>query len=332
MRLAYEPLDLSLRHTFHIAHGASDVRHNVVVSVGEGLGEAAPVAYHGESAEGVVAALEQWRQAVEDLHDPAALHALLGRLTGSAAARAAIDLALHDALGKRLGCSVADLLALRDLPLPPTSFTIAITAQEELPERVRAASAYGILKVKLGTPRDAAIVRTIREHAPHARIRVDANAGWNADQALALMPELEELDVELVEQPLAVGDRAGLERLKRGRFRPAIVVDESIKSARDIVAHVGLVDGVNIKLMKTGGIAGALAAIHTARACGLRVMLGCMIESSLGVTAAAHLAPLVDWVDLDGPLLIRDDPFTGVRFDGDQLKLPEGPGLGVRRR
>ena len=332
MHLEYEPVELALRHTFHIAHGASDTRRNVVVRVGEGLGEAAPVAYHGESAEGVMAALDRWRPLIEQFAEPAALHALLRRLEGSAAARAAIDLALHDALGKRLGCSLADLLGLRGLPLPPTSFTIAITASAELPERVQAAASYPILKVKLGTARDVEIVRTIREHAPEARIRVDANGGWNADQALAILPALAELGVELVEQPLAPGDRAGLERLRRAQVGLPIVADESVKSASDIVALTGLVDGVNIKLMKTGGIAGALAAIHTARACGLRVMIGCMIESSLGVSAAAHLLPLADWADLDGPLLIRADPYQGVVFDGANLRLPDGPGLGVTPR
>ena len=330
MRLGYQAIELALRHTFHIAHGASDVRHNLIVAVGDGRGEAAPVAYHAESAAGVIAALDRWRPAIERLSDPGALHAVLRQLDGSPAARAAVDIALHDALGKRLGCSLADLLGLRDLPLPPTSFTIAITAPEDLPARVAAASGYPILKVKLGTPRDLAIVRTIRDHAPAARIRVDANGGWDVEQALALIPRLLELGVEFVEQPFAVGDTAGLEVLRRAKIGMPIIADESVRSAADIVALAPLVDGVNVKLMKTGGIAGALAAIHTARSCGLRVMLGCMIETSLGVTAAAHLAPLVDWVDLDGPLLIAKDPYFGVAFDGATLRLPTGSGLGVR--
>lgn len=329
MRLDYQIAELVLRHTFHIAHGASDTRRNVLVTIGDGLGEAAPVAYHRESAVGVAAALEQWRSQIEKLDDPAALHALLGRLSGSAAARAAVDIALHDALGKRLGCSLRDLLGLRDLPLPATSFTIAITAPEELATRVRAAAQYPILKVKLGTDRDLEIVRTIREHAPTASIRVDANAAWTVEQALRLIPQMRELGVEFVEQPLAVGDTAGLERLRQARLGLPIVADESVRSAAEIVALAPYVDGVNIKLMKTGGIAGALAAIHTARSCGLRVMLGCMIETSLGVTAAAHLAPLADWIDIDGPLLIANDPFVGVTFEGTLPRLPEGPGLGV---
>ncbi len=330
MRLDHHIAELALRHTFHIAHGASDTRHNVLVTVGDGLGEAAPVAYHRESAEGVTAALERWRPAIEQTDEPGAIHALLGRLEGSAAARAAVDIALHDALGKRLGCSLRDLLGLQDLPLPSTSFTIAITTPEELPARVAAAARYSILKVKLGTDRDVEIVRTIREHAPEARIRVDANAGWTVEQALQIIPRMRELGVEFVEQPLAVGDIAGLEQLRHARLGLPIVADEGVRTAADIVALAPFVDGVNIKLMKTGGIAGALAAIHTARSCGLQVMLGCMIETSLGVTAAAHLAPLADWIDIDGPLLIANDPFEGVCFDGAVPRLPDGPGLGVR--
>lgn len=330
MHLDYQIAELTLRHTFQIAHGASDTRRNVLLTIGDGLGEAAPVAYHRESAEGVAAALEQWRPRIEHMDDPAALHALMGQLSGSAAARAAVDIALHDALGKRLGCSLADLLGLRGLPLPSTSFTIAITTPEELPARVRAAACYPILKVKLGTDRDLEIVRTIRDHAPDASIRVDANAAWTVEQALNLIPRMRELGVEFVEQPLAVGDTAGLERLRKSSLGLPIVADESARSAAEIVALAPFVDGVNIKLMKTGGIAGALAAIHTARSCGLRVMLGCMIETSLGVTAAAHLAPLADWIDIDGPLLIANDPFVGVMFDGAMPRLPEGIGLGVR--
>ena len=329
MELRHHIVELALRYTFHIAHGASDVRRNVLVRLGDGLGEAAPVAYHNETPEGVAAALERWRAQIEQLSEPGGIQALMRQLEGSAAARASVDIALHDALGKRLGCSVADLLGLRGLPLPATSFTIAITAPAELPARVAAAAHYPILKVKLGTSRDFETVQTIRENAPAARIRVDANAGWTREQAIRLMPRLVELGVELVEQPLPDGDVEGLAAIKRAGTGIPVVADESVKAPGDIVALASVVDGVNIKLMKTGGMAGALAAIHTARGCGLRVMLGCMVETSLAVTAAAHLAPLVDWVDLDGPLLIGNDPFRGVHFDGAALSLPDGPGLGV---
>lgn len=329
MHITYETLDLRLRHTFHIAHGASDTRRNVLIRLGDGLGEAAPVAYHGETAGGVIAALERWRPEIERLDDPAAIAWLMRRIEGSRAARAAVDLALHDALGKRLNAPLHALFGLSRLPIPPTSFTIAITAPGELVARVQEAAAYPILKVKLGTDRDLAIVRTIHATAPHATIRVDANAAWTVQQALELIPQLAELGVELVEQPLAVDDFDGFRALKRARLPLPIIADESFKSPDHVVRLADGVDGVNIKLMKTGGIQGALAAIHTARSYGLKIMLGCMVETSLGATAAAQIAGLVDWVDLDGPLLIANDPFSGVRFDGAALTLPDGAGLGV---
>jgi L-alanine-DL-glutamate epimerase-like enolase superfamily enzyme len=330
MQIAYETIELRLRHTFHIAHGASNTRRNVLLRLGDGLGEAAPVAYHGESAEGVTEALARWQPELERLDDPAAIAWLMKRCNGSRAARAAVDLALHDALGKRLGCPVHQILGLSHLPLPQTSFTIAITAPDELVARVQAAATYPILKVKLGTDRDLDIVRTIREAAPHATIRVDANAGWTVEQALMLIPQFAELGVELVEQPLRIDDIEGFRTLKRARLPLPIIADESVKAPSDVIRLADTVDGVNIKLMKTGGIQGGLAAIHTAQSCGLKIMLGCMIETSIGATAAAHLAGLVDWVDLDGPLLIANDPYSGVEFAGPNMTLPQGPGLGVQ--
>lgn len=330
--LAYHPCTLRLRHTFRIAHGASDTRQNVIVRLGEGLGEAAPVAYHGESATGVIAALERWQPTLERLDDPAAITWLMQRLEGSRAARAAVDIALHDWLGKRLAAPLAAVLGLAALPLPPTSFTIAIAEGADLLARVHEAAAYPILKVKLGTPRDLELVEMIRAAAPTATLRVDANAAWSVSQALAIIPRLAELGVELVEQPLASDDYDGWQQLRAARLPVPIIADESIKSAADVARWAPVVDGVNIKLMKSGGISGALAAIHTARAHGLRVMLGCMVETSLGVTAAAHLGGLADWLDLDGPLLIADDPFVGVTYAGARLELPSAAGLGVTPR
>ncbi len=329
MHTSFTITELRLRHTFHIAHGASATRRNVILRLDNGMGEAAPVAYHGESAEGVAEALQRWQPELARLDDPSAITWLMRRLDGSRAARAAVDLALHDALGKRLGLPLYGLLGLAQLPLPPTSFTIAITAPDELVARVKEAAAYPILKVKLGTDRDLDIVRTIRSAAPNTIIRVDANAAWTVQQALSLIPQFAELGVELIEQPLAVDDVAGMRRLKQAKLPVPIIADESVKSPADIVRLADAVDGVNIKLMKTGGIHGALAAIETARSCDLQVMLGCMVETSLGATAAAHLAGLADWVDLDGPLLIANDPYIGVQYKGAALTLPEAPGLGV---
>ncbi len=329
MQIATYPLELHLRTTFRIAHGASDTRQTVLLQLGDGWGEAAPVSYHGESVDQVLAFIERHRPTLAQAAEPAAIRAILSQLDGgSRAGRAAVDLALHDALGKRLGVNLRTLLGLEGLPIPPTSFTLAI-AEPELLRAQAAAAHYPILKIKLGGPADLASVAIIRAAAPTSRLRVDANAGWTLAQAEQMIPALIEHSVELIEQPLAVDDHAGYAALHAHGYPVPIFADEPIRSAADVARWAPNVNGVNIKLMKTGGIVGALEAIATARAHGLQVMLGCMIETSLGVAAAAALAGLADYVDLDGPLLISNDPTSGLEYAGAQIVPPAGPGLGV---
>jgi L-alanine-DL-glutamate epimerase-like enolase superfamily enzyme len=197
-------------------------------------------------------------------------------------------------------------------------------------ERARQ-SGMPALKVKLGGGEDdLAVVRAVR-NATSANLRVDANAGWSREQALDLIPRLADFDIEFVEQPLSIGDIEGLRWLKDKKVGLPIFADENVKTAKDVAAHAGAVDGVVIKLAKTGGIREALRAIHTARALGMRVMIGCMVETSLTVTAASHLAPLCDFADLDSPMLISNDPFEGIRYDGAKLLLSNRPGIGAIR-
>lgn len=329
MKLTWEPITLNLRTTFRIAHGASDQRHNVIAHLDEGLGEGAAVAYHGETQQGIMAYLARAADFLGD--DPWQIQEILDALPpGSQAARAAIDIALHDLWGRRLGQPLYRLFGLNPRRAPETSFTIAMDSPEAMARRA-AESGLPIVKVKLGGQDDEAMVRAIRA-ATSARLRVDANAGWTRDQAAALIPRLAQYDVEMVEQPAPVGDIEGLRSLRQQRLGLPIFADENIKTARDVAAHAGAVDGVVIKLMKSGGIREAMRAIAVARALDMRVMLGCMIETAVGVTAAAHLAPLCDYADLDGPLLIRDDPYVGVRYEGARLIVPDGPGLGVTKR
>lgn len=330
MKLTWTPVTLDLKTTFRIAHGASDQRHNVITQLhwGEyrGWGEAPGVAYHNETQTGIQAYLAQVNLSACD--DPCLLDDILDSLPeGSRAARAGIDLALHDVWGKFLGAPLYRLLGVNPQHIPLTSFTIAIDKPAQMAERARA-SGFPIIKVKLGSEQDLQIVAAIREAVP-ARLRVDANAGWTRSQAAHILPRLADFGVELVEQPLPVGDLDGLRMLQALKTGLPIFADESIRTAQDVAAHAGAVDGVVIKLAKSGGIRPALASIHTARALGMQVMLGCMVETSLGVTAAAHLAPLCDHVDLDGPLLIRNDPFEGLQYAGAQLVLNDLPGLGV---
>jgi L-alanine-DL-glutamate epimerase-like enolase superfamily enzyme len=329
VQIGWQPLTLELIHPFRIAHGVSNTRENVLVRVGAGVGEAAAVPYHGETRDGIVRYLESVD--LTPFRDPSELVSIMkGLPSGSAAARAAIDIALHDAWGQALNQPLYRLFGLDPTQVPPTSFTIPLAEPEQMAEQARTSEAP-ILKIKLGTDADEARLSAIRG-ATNTPLRVDANAGWTLERARQLLPLLAEHGVELVEQPLPVGDLDGLRALRELRSRPLIFADESIRTSSDILAHRGLVDGVVIKLAKSGGLHAAREQIALARSLGLEVMLGCMIESSIAVTAAAHLAPLAQYIDLDGPLLIRNDPFVGVEYDAGRLRLSDRPGLGLLPR
>jgi L-alanine-DL-glutamate epimerase-like enolase superfamily enzyme len=198
--------------------------------------------------------------------------------------------------------------------------------------KVREAAAYPILKIKVGTPRDREILSMIREEAPGKTIRVDANTGWSAKQTIAAMPMFQEFGVEFVEQPLPAHDLAGL-RLVRENSPLPIIADESVENATDVAKLAGVVDGVNIKLSKCGSLREAIRIIHAARAHNMKVMLGCMIESTLGIAAAVQITPLVDYVDLDGAALLAHDPFAGPGIEADgAVRFNAEPGLGVTAR
>ena len=301
------------------------VRHGDAVGYGEG----APDAHYGESVDGAAGFLEEVAPLLGD--DPLAMGAILGRVgerPGNMGAKCALDGALHDLLGKLCGQPLYRILGLDPAP-PPTSFTISIDSLEGTAGRVQRARGYRALKVKLGGPDDLERVRVVRREAPDALIRVDANEAWTVEMTRELAPELVALGVELVEQPLPAADRDGYAELHAAKLPVPIVVDESCHTLPDVAAAAGHADGVNIKLTKSGGIREALRMIHAARAIGLRVMLGCMNESSLGIAGGAHIAPLVDVVDLDGHLLNANDAFTGLRLDDGRVIPGDGPGLGV---
>jgi L-alanine-DL-glutamate epimerase-like enolase superfamily enzyme len=252
------------------------------------------------------------------------------KLRGNASARAALSSALHDLVGKRLGVPVYRLWGLDPCLAPKSTFTIGLDTPERITAKVREAEQYPILKVKLGTDRDLEILQAIRG-ATDKEIRVDANCGWTVKRAIRMLPVLDEFGVTVLEQPLLPHEHDGLAAISAQADIP-VIADESCLTAVDIPPLVGKVDGINIKLAKCGGLREALRMVAVARAHGLMVMVGCMIETSLGITAAAHFSPLVDIVDLDGAALLDADPFVGARIDGGQVTLPSGPGLGVRRR
>jgi L-alanine-DL-glutamate epimerase-like enolase superfamily enzyme len=340
MRLRHEVLSLHTTHPFVIARGGSSEYRTVRVTVtdsdgAEGWGEAAPNRFYGESAETVIAALGRFTPLLERA-DPWALEdvesALAAALGRNGSAKSAVSAALHDLAGKRLGVPLYRLWGLDSRKAPRSSFTIAIAASlEELERRVADAGPYPILKIKLGTERDAEIIRAVRAAAPQKTLRVDANAAWTPKHALRMIDVLVDQGVEFVEQPVPAHDLDGL-RFVRERSPLPVIADESCVTSADIPRLLGAVDGINIKLSKCGGLREALRMIATARAHGLLVMAGCMVESSLGITAAAHLAPLLDFADLDGAALLADDPHEGATIDQGVIRLPEGPGLGVTLR
>jgi len=336
MRLSHQTIELNPTHPFVIARGGYSHHRNVIVRLTdgdglEGYGEAAPNRYYGESVSTVIAALGQFKPVLERA-DPFSLESIEAHLNrvlrGNASAKSAVSSALHDLVGKRLGLPVFRLWGLDAATTPQSSFTIAIAENHELERRVAEASEYPILKIKLGTDRDTEIVRIIRNAAPDKRLRVDANAAWTAKHAVRMSDFLAEQGVEMLEQPVAANDIEGL-RFVRKRSKLPVFADESCLVATDVAKLAGAVDGINIKLAKCGSLREALRMVHAARALDMQVMAGCMIESSLGISAIAQISPLLDYADFDGAALLSSDPFRGASIAGGVIRLSDEPGLGA---
>ncbi|HEX5005327.1 MAG TPA: dipeptide epimerase [Gemmatimonadales bacterium] len=337
LRLQAEYLALRTRHPFIIARGGQSDYRTVWIRLtdadgNEGWGEAAPTRFYGETPETVMETLQVYAQHLPA--DPFDLDETDRRLEtvlkGNPSARAAISAAMHDLVGKRLGVPVYKLWGLDPAKAPQSTFTIGIDTPERIRMKVQEAAEYPILKIKLGSDRDLEILEAIRG-ATDRELRVDANAGWTVKHTLRMLPVLEEFGVTVLEQPLVPTDLEGLGVVRRAARIP-LIADESCRTCSDIPGLVGQVDGINIKLAKCGSLREAIRMIATARAHHLTVMVGCMIESSLAITGAAHFTPLVDIVDLDGAALLAEDPFVGATIAGGQVRLPTGPGLGVTPR
>ena len=330
MHIATKITKLHLKNPFKISRRETDsYREVVTVEIDGGVGEAAPTKFYGETVQTVVAAIEKLTPLLDRNldHIQDVMDEIESALDGNHAAQSAIDMALHDRLGKKLGVPLYRLWGLNPEKTPCTSFTIGLDEPSVMAEKVLQAESYSILKVKLGTPNDIEIIHEIRK-VTDKPIYVDANTAWSPKEAVDIINALAQLRVVLIEQPTKADDIEGLRFIREHTTLP-IIADESVKRSSDIPKLVDAVDGINIKLVKCGGILEALRMIHVARAHGMLVMLGCMIESSLGITAATHLTPLVDYADLDGHLLISNDPYSGVTLDKGKLVLPVRPGVGV---
>jgi L-Ala-D/L-Glu epimerase / N-acetyl-D-glutamate racemase len=320
---------LRLAETFTISRGSEDEAEVVQVEISHdgasGYGEAAPIARYEESADSALA----WLEHVVLGDDPFALDEIFGRLPeGEQAARAAVDAALHDLQGKLTGLPVYRLLGVRPAG-PPTSWTIWLGDPDDMARRTEKIAGRGFkrLKLKLGgfDGLDVERVRAVRG-VTDLPLMCDANEAWTLDEALEIIPQL---DVEYCEQPLRAGDADG--RVLKARSPVPIYVDEDCHTLADVAACAERAHGINVKLAKSGGIREAVRMAHAARALGLGVMLGCMIESGLGIAAGAQIASLMDHVDLDGNLLLADDPWPGVDFVDGVQRPSDRPGLGVEQ-
>ena len=344
LALDHEVLQLQLRDPFRIArseHGAGAVATTVVVELRDtrypgvvGLGEGYPDRFYGETPETMAALFPLLLEAAGEPESTAAgLDAASRRVEAAirwnGAARCAVDIALHDLVGKVAGLPVHRLLGL-SASIPPTDFTLGLDEPEVVAERARRASHFPALKIKVGGPADLETLRAVRR-VYGGPLRVDANTGWTPDVADDLLAALEPLGVELVEQPYPARRLDWLAELQARSGLP-IVADESCVTVEDLDGLVGVVDGVNVKLAKCGGVGPAKRMLERARALGFRTFVGCMEETSIGIAASAAVASLADWVDLDGNLLLADDPFVGLELGDDHSwQLGDEPGLGIRR-
>ncbi len=322
---------LQLKHDFGISRGVRKEVHNLFIQWDDGYGEGAPVYYHGQTVEDMqlIAAL-----AMPELLNKKRAHSIViewlieqyPQLSGMIQA---IDLALYDLHAKQCQMPLYQYLQLPKPEYIQSSFTIGLDRKDIMLQKLKEAGDFPILKIKVGSQDDIEILKALWNES-HKPVYIDANEGWTFDQAVQYLPQLQALGVQLVEQPFPSGDLESYKKLRETNPTSLpIIIDEGVQSPGDVAQWAEIADGVNVKLAKCGGIYRALQVIEEARKHRLQVMLGCMIESSLGVSAAAHISSLVDYVDLDGAVLLANDPFDGMKLNKGIIELPDRPGIGA---
>ena len=335
-KLETQIMRVNLKHTWTTTMSSSQYRDTIYVRYTRdgvtGHGEGAPIVRYNESAESARKAIESVRGLLTSA-DPWQFEKVMAevfqRVPGEYAGKAAIDIALMDWVGQKLGVPLYRYFGLDPKDAPVTTFSIGIDTPEITKQKVREAAAYPILKVKVGLDTDEATINAIRS-VTDKPLRVDANEGWkNKEEAVRKINWLATKGVEFVEQPMPA-DRLDDMRWVKQRVHLPLIADEAARRPSDIPKLVGIFDGINVKLDKAGGILEAYREIQIAKALGFKTMLGCMVSTSVSVTAAAHLSPLVNYADLDGNLLIANDPFSGVKVENGKLILPNRPGLGLK--
>jgi L-alanine-DL-glutamate epimerase-like enolase superfamily enzyme len=338
MKLSYKKFDLPLRHVFTISRGSVSVQSTLIVQLESdgkyGYGESTTNTFYGATIENMSSVIESVRSIIEQatLGDPLALIAAITkkipREKYANFALNAMDLAIHDLWGKLQGAPVYKLWGLTTDKVPDSDYTLGIDTPEKMVAKMQEMPGWPVYKIKLGTSDDLTIVRELRKHS-YALFRVDANCGWTAEQTIEFAPALKKLNVEFIEQPLPPEDVDGARRAYEGSVLP-LIADENCIVESDVDRCAGRFHGINIKLTKCGGLAPARRMAARARELGLQVMAGCMTESTIGISAIAQLLPLLDYVDMDGAVLIAKDIATGVRLDHGKCIYPNANGNGVQ--
>lgn len=333
MQLIFHSFDLELKHTFTIAHDSRDMQQTLIVELKDGnfsgFGEATSNPYYGATIEKMITSLESIRAIIEEdkLNSPEELWAKVNPyLKDNSFAQCALDEAAHDLFAKKKGQKLYETWGLSINRNPLTNFTIGIDTVEKMVSKMQELP-WPIYKIKLGTDDDLRIVRELRSHTT-AAFRVDANCAWSAEQTIKFSGELKKLGVEFIEQPLPADDIEGMKKVFSGSALP-VIADESCILESDVLKCYGLFHGVNIKLTKCGGLTSARRMIKEAKDLNMTTMVGCMTESSVGISAIGHLLPLLDYVDMDGSLLIKNDPATGVTFDFGKVIYASEDGTGA---
>ena len=337
MILQFRPYELHLRHVFTLASGSRSVTPGILTEISfegaVGYGEASMPPYLGESVDSVSSFLR--KVDLSGFDSPFLIEEIVSYVDslapGNHAAKAAVDIALHDLAGKLMNQPWYRIWGLDPRKTPNTSFTIGIDSPEVVREKVREASPFRILKVKLGQKNDREMIETVRSQTDKP-LCVDVNQGWtDKKMALEMIHWLKEKNVVFVEQPMPKESIDDIAWLTANSPLP-VIADEAVQTVADLPGIKGAYSGINVKLMKCGGLHAAYTMINMARALNMKVMIGCMTETSCAVTAAAQLSPLADWADLDGNLLIDNDLFNGLKIQDGKIILPELPGIGITKK
>ncbi|HRP88611.1 MAG TPA: dipeptide epimerase [Edaphocola sp.] len=335
LSLLYKRNQFPFQYNFKLSKGEKSFQESLQININfvalKGWGEATAIAYHDVTVDKMIATLDRYKMMIERYNfiEPERFwHFLHHLLHNDPFIVSALDMAGWDMYGQIKRQPIYKLLGLEWKNIPQTNYTLGIASPEEIQQRIKD-HPYPIYKMKLGSAKDLDCLKAARQ-ITNSAIRIDANEGWTLEDARTILPELEKLNIELIEQPLDKKDFEGMKALKKLTNIP-IIADEAFQNENDLIRVQALYDGINVKLAKCSGISPAIELIKTAKTAGLKIMLGCMSEGIVGCTAISHLLPLADYADIDGPLLLTDNTFNGIRYDGATILEPQGSGLGIKK-